>query len=284
MLRLALLILSLAAANSAARADYPSDRIAAAKLAAAGKHEEALELYLELAELPNSPHQQSDALHQAALCAVNLQQFDQALQLAGRIPQATQALATRLAILESARRWDDIIAEYEPVDIAAWPERLRGEAYISRGTAHAALKHGPEAARDFEAAIDFLVSANSRGYCSNLLGDACRNLLKDDERALAAYRRTHQIGTIYKRAQAAIQAADILLQRKDFPAAVAEFDRIDLTDLAAPYWRGKLLCAHGRALASAGRKTDADAKFAAALVLPELPAEIRQECEQARRK
>lgn len=267
-----------------ARADYLSDRQAAVKLVAAGQHAEALEIYLRIAEPPATKGQQADALHQAAKCAVNLKQFDQALELAGRIPLPNSALACRLSILESARRWEDLVSEFEPVEIANWPERLRGEAYLSRGTAHAVLKHGAEAARDFEAALDFLTNANSRGYCSNLLGDACRNLLKDDDRALAAYHQTQRIGTIYKQAQAAIQAADILVQQQKLDAALAEFDRIDLAELTAPFWRGKLLCAHGRALSAAGNKADAEKKFAEALAIPELPAEIRKECEQARGK
>lgn len=281
-MRLCFTLLLLTSSNIA-HADYLSDRQAATKLMSAGKHAEALELFERMAEPPATNAQQADALHQAALCAAQLKQFDQALELAGRIPLPNSALACRLSVLESARRWDDIVAEFESIDIAAWPERLRGEAYLTRGTAHSVLKHGPEAARDFEAALDYLTNANSLGYCSNLLGDVCRNLIKDDERALAAYHRTQRIGTIYKQAQAAIQAADILSQQKKFDAALAEFDNIDPAELTAPFWRGKLLCAHGRVLAAAGRKNDALAKFDEALAIPELPAEIRKECEQARK-
>ena len=281
--RMTLTCLLLVTAYSSVSADYLSDRQQAMAFVVDGRHEDALATWLQMAKPPASEVQQSDALHQAALCAVRLRQMDQALDFAGRIPLPSDSLACRLGILESARRWSDMVEEFESVEIASWPERLRGEAYVSRGMAHYALQHGREATRDFEAALKYLTDANSLGNCSNLLGDVCRHVLMDDERALAAYRQTYLIGTVYKQAQAAISAGEILSQRKEFDAALKGFDAIDLKDLTAPYWRGKLLCAHGRALAAIGKKAEAEAKFAEALALPELPATIRQECKELRK-
>lgn len=261
--------------------DYLSDRKAALELVQAGKQEEALSAWIAMAEATTSKVQQTDAFWQAALCADRLKQADQALELAQRIPLAPHAKTCRMQILEGNRRWQEIVDDFQKEDIAAWPESLRGAAYLSRGYAYFVMKQGEAAARDLAAAVDYQTDANSKGYCLNLLGDACRNLLKDDDRALAAYRQAFEAGTVYKQCQAAVNIAEILSARQKYAEALAELDRVNLDDLAAPFWRGKLFCAQGKLLIRSGKPDEAKAKFAAALEIKDLPDEIRKECEQA---
>lgn len=264
-------------------ADYVSERKAAAELLSAGQPAEALAQFLALAESAASPVQKTDALEQAVVCAIQLKQLDRAGELAQQIPLRPYAKAARLQVLEAGREWQALADEFGAEEIAAWPERLLGDAYLRRGGAFVALKQGEPAARDFAAAVGYLTGANSQGFCLNQLGDVYLQLLSDEEQALDAYRRSMEVGTVYKQCQAAIQIAGILSGRDDPRAALAELERVDLEELTAPYWRGKLLCTQGRVLLRAGRKPEADARLALALEIKDLPDEIRRECESLRR-
>jgi tetratricopeptide (TPR) repeat protein len=266
-----------------AMGDYLSDRKAALELVKATKHEDALVAFVAMAEATTSKVQQSDAFWQAALCADRLKQPEQALELAQRIPLAPHAKTCRMQILEGNRRWQDIIDEFQEENIAAWPESLRGPAYLSRGNAFSVMKQGEPATRDLAAAAEYQTDANSKGYCLNLLGDAYRNLLKDDERATAAYRQAFEAGTIYKQCQAAVNIAEILSAQQKYAEALEELNRVNLDELTAPFWRGKLFCAQVKLLVLSGKKDEAKAKFATALQIKDLPDEIRKECEQGLR-
>jgi len=67
-------------------ADYIADRKAAMDLVKAGKNEEAMTAFIEMAETTTNAAQESDALEQAAMCAHRQKEHDQAMQLARQIP------------------------------------------------------------------------------------------------------------------------------------------------------------------------------------------------------
>lgn len=275
-----LLIIICASTQTSVGGDYIRERKAAMELVAARQDQAALEKFSALAEAATSPVQQSDAFEQAAFCAQRLNQYELSLKLARRIPLAPHSKTCQMQLLEGDRQWAGLVEQFQSEPIEEWPESVRGPAYTSRGTAFLVMKNGPRAVEDFGNAVDFCTDANSRGYVLNQLGDACRRLLKDDDRALAAYRRAQAEGTVYKQCQAAISIAEILLTRNEAAAAVEVLDRIELAELMSPYWQGKLLCAQGQALQRAGRADQAKEKLTAALKIPGLPDEIRRECER----
>lgn len=264
-----------------ASAGYVEERKAGLALVAAGKNEEALAGFIRMAETAGSDLQKSDALQQAALCADRLKQYDRAIELAKQIPLAPQSKTCQMQIMDNARKWQDLVDKFKNEDIDGWPESIKGEAFVRRGFAHFVAKNGEAAAQDLQQAVEFITDLNSKGLCLNQLGDTYRTLLKDDDRAIAAYRRTHTTGNIYKKCQAAISVADILLQKQKYDAAIRELQRIDMDQVSVPYWRGAMLSAFGRALASAGKKVEAIARYREALELKDLPDGSRQECEKA---
>lgn len=283
--RMAMIALVLAVSGTAAiRADYLSDRAAAVKLLKSGKTEEAFTAFSQLAKVAVGDVQKSDALEQAALCADRLQKSDSALELARQIPKPAHSKNCQMTLLQNHSQWDELIAKFQDEDLSKWPESIRGQGYLARGHAYYYLKNGAAAVHDMSQAAEFITDNNTRGYCLNLVGDAYHDFLKDDEKALAAYRKTYRTGTIYKHCHAAIQIAEILKKQKKYAAAVEEFGRLQLDDATASVWRGKVLLAWGEALFAAGKTAEALDKYDAVLKLDDLPADVKQRCELAIQK
>ena len=270
--------------TSPAWADYVSDREAAVALLRGGKAESAFAAFTKLAETAVSDYQKSDALEQAALCADRLKQFDRALELAKKIPLPAYSKNCQMEILLSNGKRDEVVAKFKDEDFTTWPESIRSQAYYLRGHAHHDAKQGAAAVHDLTQAVEFSTNSNTQGFCLNMIGDSYVNLLKDDAQALVAYRRTYQVGTIYKQCQAAISCSEILKRQQKFSAAVEEFNRLKLADIEAPVWHGRVLASWGEALAAAGKPTEARAKYEAALQLEGLPENVKQACEQALEK
>lgn len=265
-------------------ADYVRDRERAMELVRAGKHAEALVAFTRMAETATTALQKSDALRQAALSADSLKKPDLALRLARAIPLPGHAKCCEMRLLESLRRWNDIITKFASEDMDALPESLRGDAFFGRGYAYFAVKNGKAAVRDLQEAIEYLTDGNAGALCLICLGDTFWGLLKDDKQAIAAYRRAYPLGNIYKQCEAAMNVAAILQHQRQPLAAVEELQRIKMQEVTSPFWRGRLLCALGDALAAAGKKSAAISSYSEALRLKGVPDDIRQRCEMAIRR
>lgn len=267
-----------------APADYVADRKAAAALVRAGQHKEALAAFTRMADRAATDVQKSDALQQATACARSLNDLDQALRLAKQIPLTPLSKTCQMQVLETGRRWQEIADRFRDEDIDSWPESVRGDAFFARGHAWFILKNGTPAARDLEKAVAYLTDSNARGLCLNVLGDVCSTLLNDTPRAIETYRRVYATSNVYKHCQAALRVAELLRQQRRPEAALQELSRIKMDEVTAPYWRGRMLGATGDALAAAGKKPAAAARYAEALQVKGLPAEVRAECERALQK
>jgi tetratricopeptide (TPR) repeat protein len=276
LLWLALLIVPFAGAT-----DYVAARQAAAELAKAGKLAEAQGAFLTLAEQDVTQVQQADALAEAALLADRLGETAKALELAGRVALPHPRLAVRMQLLANHRQWRELVEQFGNEDFAAWPDTLVGNAAFARGRAHAALRQGKEAILDLTLATECLLEDNALGLSLIALGDAYSRFAKDDERALACYRQAYDCRNIYKRTQAAMNAAAILRSRREFDAARNELAVIPLDRVNLPFWRGKLLLAWGDTLAEAGKTAEAIAKYQEASRLKGVSKAIQEACQKA---
>jgi len=270
MLRTIIAVACLCGAVRAAEFDYIRGRDAATKLGP----EEALAAFLKLAEGPVSVAQKSDALEQASSRALTLNRHDQAMELAKKIPSPAISKAAQMRILASRRDWQALVSQFKDEDIDAWwPDYLNGEAFFCRGNAFAATRDGPRAVADLRRAGDRIrYDDNTKGLALIALGDACRDLLHDDNRAIAAYRETYQTSNICKRSAAAMGVAGILARQNQLDDAWAELQRIDLEKVTHPYWRGCMLAAYGGILAKQGKRAEAIARYREASRLKGLPA------------
>ena len=105
--------------------DYLADRRAALALVQAGKNDEALTAFTNMAGSAASELQKSDSLEQAAGCANRLKQYDRALDLAKSIPLPAVSKKCRMSLLGENRKYSELIAEFKTEDIDEWPETSR---------------------------------------------------------------------------------------------------------------------------------------------------------------
>ncbi len=266
-----------------AQADYLSDRKAALAQVQAGKDAEALTAFTNMAASAASELQKSDALEQAAGCANRLKQYDRALELAKAIPIPAVSKKCRMNILQANKKYSELIAEFKTEDIDQWPESARGEAFFSRGQAFVQLKDGPAAEADLRKAAEYSREYHTPGNAWLMLGDTCRNLLKDDKKALAAYGEGIKLvsgGGGYSYTLAAVlSAADILCKQGKYDEALAGLGKIDLKKQTG-YWGVAFYCAYGETLASQGKKTEAIAKFNEALGVKDATDAQKAACEK----
>ena len=265
-------------------ADYVEDRKAAIKLVGAGKYEEAMAAFTTMAGGDVTEFQKSDALEQAALCAHRLKRYDQAMELGKQIPLAPVSKTCQMKIMVENRKWKEAVLKFKDEDIASWPDTVIGSASYHRGRAYYFLKDGENAAKDMARAADYLVEDNVKGLALNTLGDTYQHLLKDDEKAIAAYRRCYSTRNIYKQCHAAMAIANIFTRQKKFDEAIQELDRLGLANVKIPYWRALMLVAYGEVLAAQGNKAGAIAKYQEALQLEGAPAYIKGACQKALKK
>ena len=280
-MRLAPLCLALLIAAAQARADYVTDRAAAAALDKAGEVAKARAAFLALAQGELSEFQRADALEQAALLSGRLKRFDEAIALARQIPLPHVAKAVEMQLLSTHRERRHLIKRFGKEDLATWPDRLIGNAAHCRGKAHYALKNGEAAERDLKMASEHLLEDNSLGLALIALGDTYRHLLKDKGKALVCYRQAYQRRNVYKRANAIMSAAAVLREQGKTEAALKELALIPMDQMTLPYWRARALTSWAGALAGAGRKDEAIAKYEEAVALEGITDRTREACRTA---
>lgn len=245
--------------------DYVKDRRSAIELVKAGQDAEALTAFLKMADATTSEVQKSDALDRAAMCALRLKQDQQAMELALRIPLPPVSKTCQMRLLMENRKWQEVAEKFKDEDLDAWPEYVAAEAYNLRGDAFRIVGEGARAVADLEKAVRYLTNGDALGLALVSLGDAYRDLLKDDARAIESYRKVYQTYNIYKHCAAAMAVAGILVRQQRHAEAIQELNRIALPKVALPYWRGSMLAAFGEALAKQGKRAEALAKYKEAL-------------------
>lgn len=260
-------------------ADYVSDRKAALDLVKAGKHEAAMTAFVAMAGGEATDVQKSDALEQAVLCAINLQQYDRAQELAKQIPAPGVSRMSQMRIVIAQRNWQGVVDQFKDDDISTWPQDLLGEAYWSRGQCALYAKNVAMAEKDLLKAVEYL-NGNGKALALIDLGDVYQAMKKDDM-ALAAYCKAKGNGNIYKDCQAAILVAGILVRQDKLGDALKELDTIDQKQLEPSYWRDSLLMAYGNILAKQGKKTEAAAKYNEALKNKAIHPAIKDACDKA---
>lgn len=265
-------------------ADYVADRKATMELVNGGKREEALAAFTKMATGAKSALQKSDALEQAVLSAISLKKHDEAMELARQIPLAPVSKTCQMRILSATRKWQQLVDKFGAEDISKWPEGLDAEAFFLRGGAYYQVKDGPKAAADLAKAAEYLTDDNSKGLALNALGDTYQHLLKDDARALDAYRRVYATRNIYKHCQAAMAAAGMFSRQGKHNEALRELQSINMANVTIPVWRGSMLAAFANVLAQQGRKAEAIAKYEEALqvngILPAQKASFEKAIEK----
>ncbi|MCE9608138.1 MAG: hypothetical protein K8U03_24900 [Planctomycetia bacterium] len=236
-----LLFASLVAPASSAVADYVEDRQAAMKLTAAGKHEEAFAAFRKLAQGKVTPFQQTDALEHASQCALRLKRLEEAMEVAKQIPLPAHAKLAQMRVLGDSYGSNEIVKQFGDEDLLRWPDGIIADGAFARGSAWFVVKDGSRAEQDLLLAASYATEENLRGQIWLSLGATYRQYLKDDAKAIAAYRRTYETANEFKHCSAAVAIAGILRSQSREAEAQAELQRIDERKMTIPVYRDMLL-------------------------------------------
>jgi len=183
---------------------------------------------MKLAEETDDDARKSAALEQAALTAQRLKRYDKAIELAKRISLERNSKACQIKIMDSARKYKELLTAFEDEDFSDWKDPLAGPAYFARGRGFYRMRQGERAVEDLTKAAELLTNSNPKGLAYNTLGDAWRDLKKDTDKAIASYRKICKVGAVYKKCYAAISIAEILAQRGEFEEAHAQLAMINM--------------------------------------------------------
>jgi tetratricopeptide (TPR) repeat protein len=269
--------------HDAPAADYLEARRAASKLVMEREYGQALAALTAMAEGDVTDLQKSDALEQAAACALRLEQFDRAMELAERIPIEAVAGTVRMRNLMAMRKSKELVAQFKDEDVAGWPFWKAGEGLYLRGRAHADNGAGREAEADLAGALELTTDTRARLDVWLALGANRENNLKDDAAALKAYQqiagasKNTGSATYYRGMQG---AARILRKSGQLDDALATLQQVDVSKLRG-YWHGSMLVALGETLTAAGRKDEALAAYRQVLKDETVSAADRRAAEAA---
>ncbi len=178
---------------------------AAQALVAAGEDTAAVTAYVNLGKMPMHDRLRTEALDQAAQCAVRMNDHVLAMKLARRIPLEPFAVRRQMAILTRQKKFAELVATFSSAALngrklhLSWVvpenERVLADALYYRGIAYAETGNPGKAEADLRRIID---KGKQLGYSPGpsvlavawkRLGDFYRVFRKDNEKARDAYRR-----------------------------------------------------------------------------------------------
>lgn len=270
---------------TASSADYIRDREAAMARVNDREYEEGLAAFRTAAEQPGlSDFQKSDALREAALCAIRLGRYDEANAIAETIPIRSVGRYCWMRILTAQRQFEQLVADFRDADLAAWPDDVAREAFRLRGDAYYHRQLGEEAVRDYRRALAFPQEhGRTVNKIRSMMAAAYRRLLEDDATAITVYRQICGTGPVRSidGCFATIAIARILSGQGKHEAALAELDRIDREASQHPHlMQPHTLWACGDVLSAAGRGDEARRRYEQALRVEGIQPHVKAACEQ----
>ncbi|MFO7821946.1 MAG: tetratricopeptide repeat protein [Lentisphaeria bacterium] len=284
--KISLIIALLIAGAVSISAAYIEDREAAMKLKRQGETEAALEAFQKMAEADVTEVQKSDALEQAVLCLIKMKDYENAKEKADQIPIQGVSDLCHMRILNAQGKHKAIIEQFGDAKINEWPPMWRGHGYVLRGNAAHRTGKGELAASDLEEAMVYAATfgnlKHDKSRALNALGQIYRDLLKDDEKAIDAFRRAQQVGANSKGTRATFAIADIYLEQDKPDKAVAVVkdwtEKVTPQSFGSAYWQKSLLTGAVRVFVAADRKEEAVAACKEALAADKIKPKVKDYC------
>ena len=224
----------------------------------------ALDSYVVIANTKKiTDLQKSLALQRAAQCALGLEDFQRASELAEQIPIEAVAKTTRMQMLGVQRKWSEVVTEFGDEDLAKWPFWQIGEGAYARGRAHYFTKNARQAEADLGLTLQYEPDSRIQISIRTMMAQNRETNLDDDAGALKLYRQNFEgkqgIGGADE-FRSVDRAAAILAKQGRFDAALAVFKVVDL-DKQKGFWLHEMLISKGRTLLAAGKKNEAAKLF-----------------------
>ena len=148
--------------------------------------------------------------------------------------------AARLRELSTEKKWRELADQFKDEDFSSWPQP--GEAFGLRGQAFASLQENARAESDLKKATELSPRSGEAWFA---LGELYRGSLKDDSRALNAYRQAFECAGKslgWLSISATLQEASLLLKQGDAKGAKQVMERYDAADLlqTPPVWGDRM--------------------------------------------
>ena len=271
--------------QASAQAGYIQDREAAMKLWRNGKTEAAVAAFNEIAAGEVSDIQKADALEQAFRCLIRLGRVEAAKKTIERIPVEGVADLCRMRILSRQEKYQTLVDRFADTKLERWPALWRASGYALRGEAAHQVGRGELAAHDLEQAVvyaaTFRNTKNRKAGLLNTLGVVYRDLLKDDQKAIDAFRRTQRTGKRSDGSRATFAIADIYLRQGKSDKAVQVVNdwlaQVPAEDMPNAAWQQSVLFNTVRVLTEAGRNEAAITKCKDALSNEKIEPAVKQD-------
>ena len=253
-----------------ASAELPDDFQAAVGLYQKKDYAGAHEAFVKVAETAPTPKSKSECLAFAAACLGKLKQYGQAIELAQTIPVKPIAVNCQMEIMLENGKQKELIEAFKDENISAWPDYLIHHGFYNRGCACRLAGNAEAAAKDLEQAVE---TSNTTGHFQvRVLSDLAgvRSALKQDDKALEAYRRVlaaTEYKGLYTFCGAAIAAPNILIKQGKYDEALLEINKFDPLPTSGVY-KIQAMEVYGDIYAGQGKKDEAKAKYLEALKDP----------------
>jgi hypothetical protein len=148
--------------------------------------------------------------------------------------------AARLRELSAGKKWRELADGFKNEDFSAWPQPA--EAFSLRAQAFVRLQENARAENDLKRAVELSPKAGDYWFG---LAEFYRDVLKDDARALNAYRTAFECAGKalgWLPISATLQEASLLLKQGNHQGAKQAMERYDAADLLAmaPVWGDKM--------------------------------------------
>ncbi len=228
-----------------------------------------------------SNNQKADALRQAALLSIELDDYVSAHSYADQSPILEAKKYVYIAVYNDQQDWTGLINYCGSEDFSLWPDHLAKDVYLMRARAFMETSQPQAAVNDYLGALAFPMNDNDLGLMYCYLGDAYL-AGGDPTSALAAYRDTYTTAYNTKRARAYNSVIGILLAQNQINDALAEFASSGIDyNLLNDYY--KIICymAEGSVYKAAQDYASAEEKYISAIYTPDILASHLQTCETA---
>ena len=236
-----------------------------------GKHQEAQEIFVKLADAAATPQAKADSLCYVAFCLNGRKKYDEALEAAKKIEFRPVSVNTQMIIMGTKPK--EIIEAFKDEDFSGWPESIKGEGYYRRGYSYSKLQNTDAAIKDLEKSVEFYPEDKKLLPLGTLAG--IYEVMKDDQKALDTHLKIQALAsskatafTINSYNNSTSACASILKRQGKYDDAVAELQKIDL-EKSNGALKFQILKSFGEIYEVQGKKSEAIAKYKEAVAVKE---------------
>lgn len=244
---------------------------------------EAIAYYEEMAKKTADKDNNATFLKAASkIASEKLKDFDQAMSLAKQIQDPGYSKSRQLILLEENKQPQLAIEQFGKADIKSWPFTCRLDSFLSRGRAYIELGNFSSAEQDLIQASEGFGTVMNKGQSCKLLGDLYKEQLKDDDKALAAYRKALVVTTAnYSwRNDAFLNTITILLKQDKGAEAMLAFESVDFEKLSNFHAKGLFYLAHADVLIEQNYNGQAATQLIKVLQMGEVTESLKKRADE----